>query len=447
MSTDAPSVMSDHSGREPIKSLVCPKCDVRYPNIHELLTHQRFKRHFLCNQCDSCFWTEDGLHDHKRKVRAGFPLSDRHVSPANAIAQDHRPDTDLECFGCQFHFTSAASFWRHLESGQCSIIYPSDIARLRENKIKFAEQLEIRKMTIDDIIQCEKSHIKEEDTWASEFKGDVLPSEPPSAPDILLRPVPIQVGSAHPLYYHSEDFPALLIKEKPQMTPVCHGDKKHNVWSDRKSPVLRRPNITSTSYNSVPPPVSYETEAARTPKSAIDPNQKIRIMRAPKNPAESGPHVVTSSGIIVDPDHPDYNPAVFYNEMLDKFVCPYKSCRKKFHNVFGLTTHLGSPAHKGVRISCISCRKTCTTVAQLIGHMETTTRCPVRGTDGFRRALGQITGGILDFQVRSGIFCIDKNSVQELLSLRLESTTLTDNDDFCAPKQQKYSDSDLQAGW
>ncbi|KAI0966697.1 hypothetical protein F4678DRAFT_483751 [Xylaria arbuscula] len=428
MSTDAPSVMSDHScGREPIKSLVCPKCDVRYPNIHELLTHQRAQRHFLCNQCDSCFWTEDGLHDHKRK--------------------DHRPDPDLECFGCQSHFNRAASFWQHLESGQCSTIYPSDIARLREKNIKFAEQLEIRKVTIDDIIQGEKSHIKEEDTWASEFVGDTSPPEPPSALDFPSRPVPIQAGSAHPLYYHSEDFPALPIQEKPPVTPVCHGEKKQNVWSNRKSSVPREPKITSTSYNYVPPPVSYETHAARTPKSAIDHDRKIRIIQAPKHPAESGPHVATSSGRIVDPDHPDYNPAVFYNEMLDKFVCPYKSCRKKFYNVFGLTRHFQSPAHTGVPISCISCRKTCTTVAQLIGHMETTNRCPIRGTDGFRRALGQITGGILDFHIRSGTFFIDKNSVQELLSLRLESTTLADNEELYAPKQQKYWKSDLQAGW
>ncbi|KAI1284759.1 hypothetical protein F5Y07DRAFT_405481 [Xylaria sp. FL0933] len=437
MSTDALSVRSDHSyAREPIESLFCTKCNVKYPNIHELLTHQAAEKHFACNQCDLCFWNEDTLHDHKRN--------------------DHRPELDLECFGCQTHFNSASSFWHHLESAKCNTIYPSDIARLREKNLKFAEQLELRKVTIDDIIQCENSHIKEEDTWASEFGKEPAPTEPqpPVAFDFPSRPAPISAGNAHPLYYRSEDFPALPTDNKATATPNLRRAQKDNAWSDHKVISSWTSDSSPISYNAVPPPASYDLLAVNDTRNTMNKfthNNKIRIIQAPVSPAESGPHDATSSGRIVNPDHPDYNPAVFYNEILENFVCPYKSCKKKFYNVRSFNHHLRSPAHVGGRISCICCKKSFPTVAQLIGHMETATRCPVRQTDGFRRALGQITGGIIDFHIRSGTFFIDQNSVQELLKLRSGSMPVmnkekTQYSDASDPKKQKHWEH-VQAGW
>ncbi|KAI1425914.1 hypothetical protein F5Y12DRAFT_326492 [Xylaria sp. FL1777] len=432
MSTDAFSVGSDHSyAPKSLQSLVCTKCNIKYPNIHELLTHQTSERHFACDQCALCFWTEDSLQDHKRK--------------------NHRDELDLECFGCQRHFTRAAMLWQHLESGQCNAIYPSDIAMLREKNLKFAEQLELRKVTIEDILQQGESHIKGEDTWASEFGGETAHTKPSVTPDFPSRPAPILAGSAHPLYYRSGDFPVLAVRQK---VPLTRTIQKENFWSSGKEPITPTSNISPISYNTVPPPPSYDYRAANAtggPINGFTHNNKIRTIQAPANPAEGGPHGATSSGRIVDPDNPDYNPAVFYNEMLEKFVCPYKSCKKKFYNVFALTRHLRSPIHTGGRISCICCKKMFTTVAQLIAHMEMATRCPIRETDGFRRALGQITGGIIDFHIRSGTFFIDNNSVQELLNLRSGSVTVlskkeTNSLDASAQEQQKYLEH-TQAGW
>lgn len=102
--------------------------------------------------------------------------------------------------------------------------------------------------------------------------------------------------------------------------------------------------------------------------------------------------------------------------------------RKKFDNTFGLTKHLRSPAHTGGRIPCVRCRKVFSTVASLIGHMETATNCPIRETEGFRRALGQATGGIMDFDVGSGKFIIDQKAVQALLDLRSGSMAIPEKD-------------------
>ncbi|KAK5631073.1 hypothetical protein RRF57_006788 [Xylaria bambusicola] len=406
MSTKALSVGSDPSHVDgSLQLLICPKCNVKYPNIHELLTHQAAERHFACDQCALCFWSEVGLQDHRRK--------------------SHRPDLDLECFGCKSHFIRAGFFWEHLESGKCNVIYPGDLARLREKNLEFAKQLERRRMKLEDMIPHGDSHIKgEENTWASNLKEDATLVQPVVTPDFPSRPVPISAENAHPLYYRSEDFPVLPTSHKGSAAPGPRYEKKDNAWSNRKAAFFQIPSKISVSYNAVPPPISYDNSTSSVNENAfkefID-NEKIRLLQTGKAPAEDGPHDATSNGLIINPNHPNYNPAVFYNELLEKFVCPYKICKKKFYDVFSLTRHLQSPVHVGGRMSCICCKKSFTTVANLITHMETATTCPIRETDGFRRALGQITGGILDFHSRSGIFFVDDKAVQELFSLRAVS--------------------------
>ncbi|KAI1131227.1 hypothetical protein F5Y10DRAFT_287437 [Nemania abortiva] len=409
MSIDALSVGSDGSDdsyiKESLQSLVCPKCSVKYPNLHELLTHQRAEQHFVCDKCEQCYWTEDDLRKHKRNY--------------------HRPELDLECFGCGSHFDRAHLLWNHFESNECKVIYPSDIARLREKNLEFAQQLELRKATLEDIIQQGESHIKGEHTWASDFGGEIPepampPTSPPPAAFALTR-------NAHPLHYRSEDFPVLPTQAKTPKAFNPLGYRSGNSWSNRKATISQTPNKAPVSYNAVPPPTSYDSPPAYASRNAPHSpahNNRIQTTEAPTNPVESsGPQSTTTLvQRIVDPDHPDYNPAVFHNSLLEKYVCPYKSCGKKFNNVYALTQHLRSPAHAGGRISCICCKKQFTTVASLISHMETATKCPIRDTDGFRRALGQVTGGILDFHIRSGMFTIDQNSVRRLLEMRSEAS-------------------------
>ncbi|KAJ8122738.1 hypothetical protein O1611_g9769 [Lasiodiplodia mahajangana] len=406
MSIDALSTWSDDSHvNEALQSLICPKCNVKYPNLHELLTHQRVEKHFACNKCDQCFWAEENLRNHKRN--------------------DHRPELDLECFGCQSHFNRAGEFWRHLESNGCKVIFPSDIDRLREKNLKFAQQLELRKSTLDDIIQHGESHIKGEHTWASEFEGENPTAEPTTVPISPARPSFALAGNAHPLHYRSEDFPVLPINAPVSAKPHSRGYQKSNYWSNNKATNSQIPSSASIAYSAVPPPVSYNSPPVHAPRSTTQmpaPNNKIRIMQAPIDTTEGGAHSAAPRERIVDPDHPDYNAAVFHNALLEKYVCPYMICGKKFNNAVLLTKHLRSPAHTGGRITCICCKKMFSTVASLISHMETAKKCKIRETDGFRRALGQITGGIMDFHIRSGMFTIDRNSVQKLFDMRSEST-------------------------
>ncbi|KAI0205139.1 hypothetical protein F4808DRAFT_410630 [Astrocystis sublimbata] len=365
----------DSHTQESRQRLVCSKCEVRYPNIHELLVHQESAQHFACNKCTASFRSEADIQVHKR--------------------QKHRPELDLECFGCHLHFNSANGFWRHLEDNKCKVIFPSDIARLRERNIKFAEQLELRKVTLHDIMQSDsESHIKREDTWASVAEIETASTEPAVNVNYPSRPAPISRANANPLHYRSDDFPALPKKSAVTAKTGPLTERKGNVWSNRGVDVSMASSTVRQNYNAVAPPQFYDASAIK-------------------------PHTVAPGGRIVDPNHPDYNAAVFYNELVEKFVCPYKICYKKFNGAGALTVHLRSPAHAEVSIRCIRCCKEYKTVANLIAHMETAkTKCPIRETDGFPRVLGQLTGGILGYHRRSGMFLIDKASVEMLFSLR-----------------------------
>ncbi|KAI1178489.1 hypothetical protein F4777DRAFT_576024 [Nemania sp. FL0916] len=398
MDTGVSSKASNESYPLQSESLVCSKCSTKYPNIHELLTHQKANKHFACNQCEMCFWTDDGLFDHKRK--------------------NHRPDLDLECFGCQFHFGTAAQFWQHLEGDECKVICPSDITRLREKRLGFAEQLELRKEAIADDIQFGELHINEEDTWAADSERD-MPANP-VVPGNSSRAAYAPRKSAHPLYYRSEDFPVLHSKSRAPPTFSSHEKQKENVGPNQKATFSEEANGKPSPDNTGAPPPHNTSPSYASDRPTPGPinNSSIQTIKAPTDVLEVGPHSTTSSGPVVDPNDPDYIPAVFHNAILRKYVCPYKRCGKKLPSAHALTEHLRSPAHSGRLISCVCCQKEFASVAKLISHMECATKCQIRETDCFRRVLGQLTGGILDFHCRSDMFIIDQNSVQELFRLR-----------------------------
>ncbi|KAI1153470.1 hypothetical protein F4825DRAFT_474163 [Nemania diffusa] len=426
MSVDVVSTGSNDSYmKHSIQSLVCTKCNVKYPNIHELLTHQQLERHFACDKCDLFFSAEDDLRTHKRN--------------------HHRPELDLECFGCGSHFDRAHTFWRHLENNECKVIFYSDIVKLREKNLKFAQQLELRRSTLDDILQLGESHIKAEDTWASEFGEENAPFEPTTILDPPSRPEVVSPRNVHPLHYRSEDFPLLVTPKKGPTTPNSRRGQWGNTWSNRKAAIAKTPESTPISYTAVPPPISYDTPPAYAPRNATQRprlNNRIQIVHNSENLTEGDLQSNTLGERIIDPDHPDYNPAVFHNPILGN---------KKFPNVFTLTKHLRSPAHTGGRVSCICCKKIFSTVANLVGHMESATKCPIREASGFRRALGQATGGIMDFHIRSGMFAIDQKSVQELFNLRSDPTNcpnksgIDNSDPFVSGQQESYEST--EASW
>ena len=119
-------------------------------------------------------------------------------------------------------------------------------------------------------------------------------------------------------------------KHKGPTEPGSHLKKQEKAWLNHEAAAFRAPGKGPVSYNTVPPPMSYDASATSEHKNAFNEsarNNRIQTGQARKDPGEDGPHDATSSGLIINPDNPDYNPAVFYNELLEKFVCPYKICK------------------------------------------------------------------------------------------------------------------------
>lgn len=186
------------------------------------------------------------------------------------------------------------------------------------------------------VLSTGESHIKPEHTWASYNEGETAPAEPAPAPDFPSRPGFLLPSghTAHPMHYRIEDFPVL---------PFTHGAKKdtsapsnpspgeeqtENVWLHGKS----KAPWTPPKYNAVPPPNSYDivprpSSEFKKPIPSPSPNSKIRLIEASSNlVSDKTLNATTTTGRIVDPDHPDYNAAVFHNHILEKYVCPYKAC-------------------------------------------------------------------------------------------------------------------------
>ncbi|KAI1821553.1 hypothetical protein F4861DRAFT_551685 [Xylaria intraflava] len=368
----------DSDAAEARRSLTCPKCKETFTNIHDLNTHQEFKKHFVCRHCSGCFWSESQLYTHKR---------DKHPSPQS-----------LDCFGCRSRFTHPGEFWQHLESGKCPVILPSDIAKLRKQKLDFAEQLEKRRVTTGNFLS---GFDAPEDLIKTDSLAPVSKETAPDqvvVPDNYMGPVVplLSTGNAYRMYYRNEDFPDLPTKRNVPTGPTQGVDG----WANDKA--------TSQTLNG-----------------------------APTNPTEGEPQGAPARLVIIDPDAPGFNVNVFFDQDYKKYACPHRTCFKKFPLRMGLIRHLLSPDHTGGRFHCIRCNKVFATVSRLISHMETATRrCCVRDSDEFRTALGQLTGGIVDYNRHSGTFFVDKNSVQELLKLRSNSVATLE--------KKKTEDADVE---
>lgn len=184
------------------------------------------------------------------------------------------------------------------------------------------------------VIQYEDSHIKGEYTWASDFEGETAPAEPAVTPAASSRPAPVVAANAHPLYYRSEDFPVLPGGRAQEATPCARyarTEQKRGVWSNYKASATQKASDTNA-YNAVPPPASYDSPPVSASMSFVQKpavSSKGQTMQAPVNSTldEPSAHRITSSERVVDPDHPDYNPVVFHNAILERYVCPYKICR------------------------------------------------------------------------------------------------------------------------
>ncbi|KAI1102386.1 hypothetical protein F4804DRAFT_343253 [Jackrogersella minutella] len=325
----------------------CPKCKNTFASKGALRSHQQKMGHFVCGICNASYHTIPALMSHR--------------------AEDHRSAQDLSCPGCAKDFKSTAGWILHIEDGDCSAIFPSDISKGIDNVMNTIQEklFEARTEGARWIDHSGPSHIQ--DTWGEKW-NDSQKLDAQHQPEAFPR-------TAQQEYYHGSS------KQSDLLTGELADDleqKPGNAWGQKKKLFPEKEND-----GAIPPPPSLLEEM-------------------------SGPSLSSqpTEGRILDPNHPEFNVAVFYNPILETYKCPHKSCKSKFKRPRGLIDHLRSSAHSGNAFDCLGCNSTFTSVAAWVQHVETVSlsKCRVRASpEIYGYALNKITDGALDVDTLNGL--------------------------------------------
>ncbi|KAK4250215.1 hypothetical protein C7999DRAFT_11965 [Corynascus novoguineensis] len=105
-----------------------------------------------------------------------------------------------------------------------------------------------------------------------------------------------------------------------------------------------------------------------------------------------------ADGSVHDPRNPGWDPKDYYIAYLDKYKCPYDRCPRSFSKVVAFRGHLLSASHAGLaRVQCPRCCNWFNSMAAMTAHAESqSVRCDLRGTNGYRYFLDQLTAGLMD---------------------------------------------------
>lgn len=96
-----------------------------------------------------------------------------------------------------------------------------------------------------------------------------------------------------------------------------------------------------------------------------------------------------------DPSIPGFDAEMFFNTIIEAYVCPHPQCGYQTDTPSGLSAHLQT-SHRLTDIRCPSCSKSFNTAQALIAHAESQSRrCQVRYSEQFNEMIDQFSGGFL----------------------------------------------------
>ncbi|KAI0122910.1 hypothetical protein BJ170DRAFT_599574 [Xylariales sp. AK1849] len=323
-----------------------PTCREVFRTELELEKHQRIETHYRCVPCEQDYATEDALADHREKV--------------------HRPDQNLTCPGCGAEFNRGGGLMQHIDHCLCPKITPRFLHAQRQIFVEFSQGLRRLNPANEDFVLV--------GNMEQPFKDGQRPFTQPDSKIPRYMDSSVYPGLGDDLDKYRSGYskqPDLLTGEplkKPVIPPVRQVENK---WDSGK-------------------PLFPHAEAATTRPT----RRELNIYTEPAPAARD----FKSTERITDPDTTGYNPAVFYNSILDQFRCPHERCKSKFAKAGSLTAHLRSPAHNAnVKFRCPTCLREFASMASALQHAETASRtCNIRETNQFRQFVGNVTGGILD---------------------------------------------------
>ncbi|KAI1453262.1 hypothetical protein F4805DRAFT_470201 [Annulohypoxylon moriforme] len=321
--------------------LRCQKCQATFPSGGLLRSHQHQAGHLMCSSCEASFHTVEALLTHRKN--------------------DHRAAQDLTCPGCTRNFTSAGRWIHHVESGQCSSIFPSDISHgvtvVMDTIAKRLIRAELQSESNIDF--SSPSHIT--DVWGAEWANS-------QSLDAQKNP---------------ENFPTI-----PRESP--HGDSKQSdlLAGTSAGNLKQQPGNVWAQKKDLFPEKTKEPVVTTTPQAPF-----LESLEEPT------PLSRPTGQRILDPNHEDFNVAVFWNPILEVYKCPHRSCKSKFQRSNGLVAHLNSSAHSGVRFNCPGCKGMYTSAFAWVQHVESVSlsKCRLREShEIYGYALKEITNGALE---------------------------------------------------
>ncbi|XXH00533.1 hypothetical protein Hte_006881 [Hypoxylon texense] len=318
----------------------CQKCKEAFDNKHKLVIHQLKAGHLRCDICGDSFHTIESVSAHRTNI---------HKSPHNVV-----------CPGCTSKFPTAGGWMHHVEKGECTSLFPSDVAgRAAEVMDQLGQEWRDR-AKVESTPLSTKSHIH--DTWDG--------------------------------YQDEADTPRFDVQKHPHGFPgIAKRDSHHsNSTGAGTGPLESRPGNAWSQKNLFP---EKQEQKAVPPPSPLIENLTGRV-----------PSSRPSGGLVLDPNSPGFNVAVFYNPILEVYTCPHKTCNTKCKADWALVAHLKSPKHTGIQFRCPSCNAPFTSTSSWIQHAETVamSKCKIRASKQFPRIMREVSNGRLDVASIDEIF-------------------------------------------
>ncbi|KAI5918556.1 hypothetical protein F4810DRAFT_691538, partial [Camillea tinctor] len=255
----------------------CPKCNLICRNRRALHEHQREKGHYCCDECDSSFHQVQDLVSHRQN--------------------NHRAEQSLTCPGCDQHFLRAAAWVAHIEELKCPTIFPSTIEARRNERLQFSEALKnLNPANSKELYYRPQTLTTDDSTTETYLKYDGhRPHDSPDANKLYFQPDAFPRTEAQKFRAGDSKQVDLLTGDNPD--PI---DQKPGAWGKKK-------DLFPDALSAVPPPPE--------------------LMENIRQPGPASSSLRPTGQRIIDPDHPDFNAAVFMNPILGTFKCPYLLCK------------------------------------------------------------------------------------------------------------------------
>lgn len=192
---------------------------------------------------------------------------------------------DLKCPGCDEKFTRAGNLMRHIETGQCQILKP-ELLHLRRKQLQAFEE-GLRRLN-------------------------------PANELGFLEPMPND--GARPHTKPDRNFIKVVHDLEDYCTLAGPVTAKYRHGTGKAPDLLTGANLEALDRV---PRSEDDTFSPWNGPGTKAPQQEAWVAENPEPEALPVMH----GRRVVDPDHPDFNVAIFYNSVYERFACPHRRCK------------------------------------------------------------------------------------------------------------------------